>query len=131
MNSSKVIIISVIFILTSILSIYILKANKIISNLIAYTSIWALFITSINYGLGMISIKIGINRNYKVFMISFFGGMLIRLILLILLVFIGLQFLEIRRNIFIFLVLFFYILYLISEISYLLLLDKEHNKIND
>ena len=131
MNSTKVIIISVIFIFISILFIYILKANQTISNLVSYSAFWALLITSINYGLGMISIKIGINRNYKVFMISFFGGMLIRLILLILLVFIGLKFLEISKNIFIFLILFFYISYLISEISYLLLLDKEHKKIND
>ncbi|PIW69372.1 MAG: hypothetical protein COW08_07525 [Ignavibacteriales bacterium CG12_big_fil_rev_8_21_14_0_65_30_8] len=131
MNPLKVFKITIVFTFLSFISIYLLRLNNYITTLEAYSSFWACCFTSVNYYLGMLSIKIGINRNYKVLMISFFGGMLIRLILLLLLVFIGLKFLEISRNIFIFLILFFYILYLLSEVSFLIFWNKEHEKNND
>ena len=113
------------------ISLFILSKYNYISNVDAYSIYLAILFTTINFSLGILAIKIGFKSNYKVFMASVFGGMLIRFISLIILVFIALKFLDISRNIFIFLVLFFYIIYLISEIFYLILLDKEQKKIND
>ena len=125
MNSLKIIIITSSFVLFCTLLLFILSTYNYISIINAYSGYLAILITSLNYGLGMVAIKIGIDSNYKIFMLSVFGGILIRLIILILLVFITLEFLDISRNIFIFLILFFYILYLVSEVSYLMLRDKE------
>ncbi len=76
-------------------------------------------LTTFNFVLGLLAIKIGISRSDKIFILSILGGMLIRMILLLGVVFISLKFLEINHNSFIFTVLFFYIYYLIIEIIYL------------
>jgi len=130
MNSRKIIIITILFVLFCTLLIFVLSYLNYVSSVIAYTGYIAILFTTINYSLGMLSIKIGFNKDFNIFMLSFYGGILVRIILLLILVFIALKFLDISRNIFIFLVLFFYILYLISEIIYLVLLDKEQKKIN-
>ncbi len=131
MTSRKVIIITISFVVFSIISVFFISFNNLISKVDAYSIYLAILFASINFSLGILAIKIGFKRKYTVFFASVYGGMLIRLILLILLVFIALKFLDISRNIFIFLILFFYILYLISEIIYLILIDKEQKKIND
>jgi len=131
MTSHKVIIITISLIIFLIISLFILSKYNYISNINTYSIYLAILFTTINFSLGIGAIKIGFKRNNKVFMASIFGGMLIGFISLIILVFIALKFLDISRNIFIFLVLFFYILYLISEIFYLILLDKEQKQIND
>lgn len=131
MKSNKIIIYTILIVFIFTTTLYILSSINYISNVIAYSGYIAILFTTINYALGMLAIKIGINQNYKIFMISVFGGMLFRLTLLILLVFIALEFLDISRNIFIFLILFFYILYLISEVFYLVLRDKKQKKIYD
>lgn len=125
MKSNKVIIFTILVVFIFTITLYILSSINYISNVAAYSGSLAILFTSINYALGMLAIKVGIDQNHLIFMVSVFGGMLIRLILLILLVFIALKFLDISRNIFIFLVLFFYILYLTSEIFYLVLRDKK------
>ena len=79
----------------------------------------AVGLTTINFLLGFLAIKIGFSRSDKIFITSILGGMLFRLILLLRIVFISLKFLEINDNSFIFTVLIFYIYYLIIEIFYL------------
>lgn len=131
MKSNKIIIFTILIVFIFTITLYILSSTNYISNITAYTGYIAILFTTINYALGMLAIKIGINQSYKIFLVSVFGGMLFRLVLLIILVFIALTFLDISRNIFIFSVLFFYILYLISEIFYLVLRDIETKEIND
>ncbi len=79
----------------------------------------AIAITSLNFLLGILAIKIGIYKSDKIFISSILAGMLIRLFLLLGAVFISLKFLEINHNSFIFTLLFFYIYYLSIEIFYL------------
>ncbi len=76
-------------------------------------------LTTVNFLLGLLAIKLGISRSDKIFISSILGGMVIRLFLLLGMVFISLKFLEINHNSFIFTVLIFYIYYLIIEIFYL------------
>ncbi len=82
-------------------------------------------ITTINFSLGILFIKLGINKEDKTFIFSILGGMVFRVMLMLGLVFISLVFLELSQNNFIFSILFFYILYLFIEIVYLNLRKKK------
>ncbi len=79
----------------------------------------ALGLTTVNFLLGILAVKIGIYKSDKIFITSILGGMTIRLLILLGAVFISLKFLEINHNNFIFTLLFFYIYYLSIEIFYL------------
>ena len=79
----------------------------------------ALGLTTVNFLLGILAVKIGIYKSDKIFITSILGGMTIRLVILLGAVFISLKFLEINHNNFIFTLLFFYIYYLSIEIFYL------------
>jgi hypothetical protein len=76
-------------------------------------------LATINFLLGIIAVKIGLNRSQNIFFKAVLGGMLLRLLLMLSLVFISLKFLNINKNSFIFSILFFYALYLIIEVIYL------------
>ncbi len=72
-----------------------------------------------NFILGLSFLFFGINRSEKIFLITFYGGMLFRLISLSVMVIVIFKFLEIDENNFIFSLLFFYFFYIIVEIIYL------------
>ncbi len=76
-------------------------------------------LATFNFLLGLIAIKIGLNRSQNTFFKAILGGMLLRLLLMLSLVFISLKFLNINKNSFIFSILFLYALYLIIEVIYL------------
>ena len=76
-------------------------------------------IATFNAGLGVISIKSGINKPEKMFLQRLFGGMVIRFFTTLIMVVLVLLFLELNRISFIFSILFFYIFYLVVEIIYL------------
>ena len=76
-------------------------------------------ITTFNTGIGVISIKSGINKPEKMFFQRLFGGMVIRFFTTLIMVVLVLLFLELNRISFIFSILFFYIFYLVVEIIYL------------
>ncbi len=85
-----------------------------------FSSITAAFlITTANSVLGMFSIHFGMSKSAKIFILSFLGGMIARLFLMLAAVFICLKFLQISQNSFIFSILFFYVFYLFIEILYL------------
>ena len=72
-----------------------------------------------NFVLGLVFIFIGINRPDKFFLMTVYGGILIRLFVLSVIVVLIIKTLEINVNNFIFSLLFFYFFYLIVEIIYL------------
>jgi hypothetical protein len=80
----------------------------------------AAFITTFNFALGIFSIKSGLKKQVKTFLILFLGGMVFRLLLMLGEVFICLKFLELRGNNFIFSVFIFYVFYQIIEILYVI-----------
>jgi hypothetical protein len=91
-----------------------------VSNKIIFKSIFiGNFLGFLNFILGMMFVTWGINRPYKQFLTSLFGGLLIRLSLLLVLLTSTLIFLEINEISFIFSILFFYFFYVIIEIIYL------------
>ncbi len=77
------------------------------------------FLAFLNFILGLLFVSWGLNRPNKEFLASLFGGLLIRLSLLLILLTSTLIFLEINEISFIFSILFFYFFYVIIEISYL------------
>lgn len=76
-------------------------------------------ISTFNFLLGFFAIKIGLKSSRDFFFRAILGGIVLRLFLVLVLVFISLKFLNINENSFIFSILFFYILYLSIEIIYL------------
>jgi hypothetical protein len=82
--------------------------------------LYAALITTFNFVLGFLSIKLSLKKPVKTFLILFLGGMVFRLLLMLAEVFICLKFLELRANNFIFLVFIFYVFYQIIEIFYVI-----------
>jgi hypothetical protein len=76
-------------------------------------------LSTLNFVIGLFFIKIGLRAAGQKFFQSVLLGILVRFFLILTLVFISLKFLNINANSFIFSILFFYILYLISEVIYL------------
>lgn len=105
-------------VLTAFFLILLHSAN-LIDQLFLDSALLALGLTSVNFLLGILSILIGKSGSDKVFLLSLFGGILVRLIFLLVLIILVLNFLEISRNNFIFLILIFYLFYLTIEIIYL------------
>ena len=105
-----------------ILSLVILAGYTLFaaSNKIFYKSILiGDFLAFLNFILGLLFVSWGLNRPNKEFLASLFGGLLIRLSLLLILLTSTLFFLEINEISFIFSILFFYFFYVIIEIIYL------------
>jgi len=84
-----------------------------------YSIIIAAAIVSFNFLAGFLTIRYGINKPTQIFLLSVFGGMAVRLVLMLVMVLFCLKFLELNPNSFIFSILFFYIFLLTVEIIYL------------
>ncbi len=110
---------TVAFILFVPLSLYILFRSKIIDEIIFTSIIYSYLIMSLGFGLGVLVYVIGIKKSNPIFLALVWGGMFLRLILLTVMTFLTLKFLEINQNTFIFSSFIFYILYLIFEVIYL------------
>ena len=97
---------------------------QVFSSSFYFAFLAAAIITTTNFILGALSIKIGLKKPLNSFLILFLGGMVFRLFLMLFEVFICLKFLELRANNFIFSVFIFYIFYQIIEISYVIYQNK-------
>ena len=93
------------------------QADKLNANFY-FPLLFAALITTFNFILGLLSIKLSLKKPIKTFLILFLGGMVFRLMLMLAEVYICLKFLELKGNNFIFLVFIFYVLYQIIEIFY-------------
>ena len=120
MTSPKnLLLISASFVIISFLLIFFLYFANLLSEEHFKSIILAELITTFNAGLGLISIKSGINKPEKIFLRRIFGGMVIRFFSTLIMVVLALILLELNKISFIFSILFFYIFYLIIEIIYL------------
>jgi len=107
------------FVLFAPFSLYILYRIQIIDEIIFTSIIYSYLIMSLGFGLGVLMFVMAIKRSNLTFLALVWGGMFFRLILLIVMTFLTLKFLEINQNTFIFSSFIFYILYLIFEVIYL------------
>jgi hypothetical protein len=106
-------------IITAFCLIFLFYNVNFISFAFLKASILAGIITYFNFVLGYCAIRFSNGKSLNTLMIVIFGGMILRLFMLLLLVFISLKFLDISTGIFIFIILFFYVFYLLMEILYL------------
>lgn len=80
---------------------------------------FGIIIAALNFLIGFLTIKIGLNKPNKSFLIIVFGGVVIRFFLIFALIILTLSFLYVRMNSFIFTTFTFYFYYLIVEVLYL------------
>ena len=76
-------------------------------------------LSMLNFAFGYLLIKFSVNKSEKVFLLTLWGGLLLRMILGLSIVLFAFIFLEINAYGFIFSILFFYVFYLLIEIFYL------------
>ena len=81
-----------------------------------YSLLYGFIFSTLNFLLGVLSIHFGFEKSDKIFLIVVFGGLVIRLIMMLILIIIALKFLFVRLNSFIFTTFIFYFYYLIVEI---------------
>lgn len=78
-----------------------------------------ILIAFLNFIIGFFTMKIGINKPNKSFLIIVFGGVVVRFFLIFILIILTLSFLYVRMNSFIFTTFTFYFYFLIVEVLYL------------
>lgn len=114
-NSIRYSLIFVLLVIAAFTIFY--QADKLNANFY-FPLLFAALITTFNFVLGILSIKLSLKKPIKTFLILFLGGMVFRLMLMLAEVYICLKFLELKGNNFIFLVFIFYVFYQIIEIFY-------------
>ena len=120
MTPSKSILLSVIIFGFTINLLLLILSVEIYSESSDLISVfWGNFFAFLNLLLGLSFISWSYNKSHQLFLISLFGGSIIRLIIMLVLVLISLKFLELNTRNFIFSLLFFYFFYLIIEIIYI------------
>lgn len=112
--------------ISSLLVSYILYFISVWSYKLFYSALFGAVIVILNFIIGFLFIKFSLSRSNRIFQIMLWGGMLFRLIFILILVLILLKFLELNTIGFIFSILFFYVFYLIIEILYLNFKKIEH-----
>ena len=81
-----------------------------------FSFLYGFIFPTVNFVLGVISIHYGFEKSDKLFLIIVFGGLVLRLFLMFILIVIALNFLFVSLNSFIFTTFIFYFYYLIVEI---------------
>ena len=99
------------------------KIETVIFNSLLYGFI----IATLNFLSGIISLRYGLEKSDKIFLIIVFGGLILRLFIVFSLIIITINFLFVRLNSFIFITFIFYFYYLIIEIY--ILSQKKNIKI--
>lgn len=117
--ANKVLLIGISVAILSLVILLIITLNSQ-ANQIRFRSILiGDFLAFINFIFGLLFLYLGINRSNNIFLITFYGGMLFRLIILSVIVIVVLKSFEINENNFIFSLLFFYFFYITVEIIHL------------
>jgi hypothetical protein len=98
------------------LVILILLTNQTINADFFYSLFYGVIFSTFNFLLGILSIHFGLEKSDKIFLIVVFGGLVVRLFLMFILIVIAIEFLFVRLNSFIFTTFIFYFYYLIVEI---------------
>ncbi len=90
--------------------------SKNLNSELFFSLLYGFILSTLNFLLGFLSIHFGFEKSDKIFLIIVFGGLVIRLFLVLILIVVALEFLFVRLNSFIFTTFIFYFYYLIVEI---------------
>ena len=99
--------------------------------LILKSLFYGLLITSINFTLGILSYRFGLEKSDKIFLIVVFGGLIIRLFLMLIMILIAIKLLFVSLNSFIFTTFICYFYYLIVEIFILSQKKKLYSRLSN
>jgi hypothetical protein len=124
-KGNRVLIYFTAFIILLFLSGYYLYLNNTLSAPDWTAFLAGGFLTTLNFYTGIISLRIALKKPDNRFLSIVYGGMILRLALMLAAVYAGLQFLEFRRDVFIFVIFVFYTISLIIEIFYFYLLKEK------
>lgn len=119
LNKKLFISLSIVIPLIAFLSIQFLYFSKNIGFASYKSYTFGILIAALNFLIGFLTIRIGMNKPNKSFLIIVFGGVVIRFFLIFTLIILTLSFLYVRMNSFIFTTFTFYFYYLIVEVLYL------------
>jgi hypothetical protein len=119
LNKKLFIFFSVVIPLITFLLIQFLYFSNIIDFASYKSFTFGILIAALNFLIGFLTIRIGLNKPNKSFLIIVFGGVVIRFFLIFALIILTLSFLYVRMNSFIFTTFTFYFYYLIVEVLYL------------
>lgn len=119
LNKKLFISLSIVIPLIAFLSIQFLYFSKNIDFASYKSYTFGILIAVLNFLIGFLTIRIGLNKPNKSFLIIVFGGVVIRFFLIFALIILTLSFLYVRMNSFIFTTFTFYFYYLIVEVLYL------------
>jgi hypothetical protein len=125
-TENKLLIIFSGFILLVFLTGYYLHFNSTLSSPVWIAFITGGSLTTLNFYLGILSLRIALNAPNNRFLAIVFGGMLTRMLFMLVVIYIGVKLLEIRMDVFIFVIFVFYTIYLLFEIFYFYLLKGKH-----
>lgn len=89
--------------------------------------LYGFVIPTFTFLIGVISIRIGLDKSDKTFLVAVFGGLILRLFIVLILIILTLKFLFVSLNSFIFITFIFYFYYFIVEI--IILTQKKNIKI--
>jgi hypothetical protein len=117
-NLKKTINSAIIFTIACIITIALLYFFQIIDQLFLNSAIYAILFNIINFVAAVYLFKSSLGKSNNTFLIKNLGGMGLRLIILLLVIFISLKFLNIDRYGFILVFFIFYFVYLILEINF-------------
>lgn len=119
LNRKLFIFFSVVIPLIAFLLIQFLYLSNSIDFSLYKSFTFGILIAALNFLIGFLTIRIGLNKPNKSFLIIVFGGVVIRFFLIFALIILTLSFLYVRMNSFIFTTFTFYFYYLIVEVVYL------------
>jgi hypothetical protein len=119
LNRKLFIFFSVIIPLITFLIIQFLYFSNSIDLTLYKSYTFGILIAALNFMIGFLTIRLGLNKPNKSFLIIVFGGVVIRFFLIFALIILTLSFLYVRMNSFIFTTFTFYFYYLIVEVLYL------------
>ena len=123
-SAKKILLFGISIGLLSLIILTILSLNESFNQIFFRSILIGDLLACLNFLLGLGFLFWGINRSGKKFLVSLYGGLLLRLSLLLILLIVVLVFLEINEITFIFSILFFYFFYVIIEIIYLNLRER-------
>ncbi len=118
-SAKNILLLGLLFGVISLIVLVILSLSESLNQLFYKSVLIGDFLGFFNFLIGLIILSWGFKKSNKKFLISLYGGILIRLSLLLIMLIFVLVFLEINEITFIFSVLFFYFFYVIIEIIYL------------
>ena len=105
--------------------------SSYVESIILESLFYGFLVSSINFTLGILSFRFGLEKSDQIFLIVVFGGLVLRLFLMLILILVALKLLLVSLNSFIFTTFICYFYYLIVEIYILTQKKKLYSRLSN